>query len=131
MVRKYLVAARRGLRMTQAQLANAVGVTRNTIIKLESGIAVGEGIEGAVERLLGWDLGSLDAIRNGGRPMIAAPGGNSGGGLYARERRDEVEEAMWSVDGASDEQKYAAIFKRRMRMAREQQDGHQLGQTGG
>jgi transcriptional regulator with XRE-family HTH domain len=115
--------------MTQAQLASAVGVTRNTIIKLESGIAVGEGIEGEVEKVFGWELGSLDAIRNGGRPMIAAPANS--GDLYKRERRDEVEEAIWLVKGASDEQKYEAIFERRIRMAREQQDGHQLGQTGG
>jgi transcriptional regulator with XRE-family HTH domain len=115
--------------MTQAELASAVGVTRNTIIKLESGIAVGEGIEGAVEKLLGWELGSLDAIRDGGRPMIAGPGNS--GDLYAQERRDEVEEAMWSVKGASRAQKYEAIFERRIRMAREQQDGRQLGQTGG
>jgi DNA-binding XRE family transcriptional regulator len=67
MVRKYLTAARRERRMTQAELASAVGVTRNTIIKLESGLAVDEGIEGRIEKVFGWGIGSLDALRKGSK----------------------------------------------------------------
>lgn len=71
MARKYLKAARAELNMTQAEVARAVGAVRNTIIKLESGGVVDEGIEGRVEKLYGWAIGSLDTIRAGGRPTPA------------------------------------------------------------
>lgn len=56
--------------MTQQDLADAVGVTRNTIIKIESGRPVEEGIEADVEDKLGYELGSLDDMRAGREPTL-------------------------------------------------------------
>ncbi|WP_460391042.1 helix-turn-helix transcriptional regulator [Actinophytocola sediminis] len=70
LVRKYLRAARNERDMTQKDVADAVGAVRNTIGKLETGIAIDEGIEAAVEKLFGWPIGSLDRLRAGQELII-------------------------------------------------------------
>lgn len=57
-------------------LARAAGIkSRATIQKLEHGLRLSEGIEGAIEEALGWKIGSLDHVREGGEPMLADAGG--------------------------------------------------------
>lgn len=57
-------------------LARAAGIkSRATIQKLEGGLKLSEGLEGAIEEAFGWRIGSLDRIREGGEPILADAGG--------------------------------------------------------
>lgn len=72
MVRKHIRAERKARGWNQTDLARAAGIrSKTTIVDLEAGRKLSEGNEGAVERALGWRIGSLDRIRNGGEPELA------------------------------------------------------------
>lgn len=72
MVRKYLRAERKARGWNQADLARAAGIrSKTTIVDLEAGRRLSEGSEGAIETAVGWEIGSLDEIRAGGRPILA------------------------------------------------------------
>lgn len=72
MVRKYIRTERQRRGWNQADLARAAGIkSKTTIVDLEAGRRLSEGYEGAVERALGWRIGSLDMIREGGEPIYA------------------------------------------------------------
>lgn len=76
MVRKYIRAERKARGWNQRDLARAAGIkSKTTIVELEAGRRLSEGNEGAVERALGWKIGSLDRIRDGGEPIPADAGG--------------------------------------------------------
>lgn len=69
MVRKYIRTERRMRGWNQSDLAREAGIkSKTTIVDLEAGRRLSEGYEGAVERALGWRIGSLDRIREGGEP---------------------------------------------------------------
>lgn len=71
-VRKYIRARREQLKWSQTDLAReAGGISRTTVKSLEDGSALREGKEAAIETALGWQIGSIDAIRQGGEPTMA------------------------------------------------------------
>lgn len=70
-VGRYLSTARQRRGWTQTDLAKHAGIkSRTTIQTLENGGSIRPGLEGSVERVLGWPLGTLDEIRKGARPNI-------------------------------------------------------------
>lgn len=74
-----LVYARRfqlGFR-TQQLLADAAGVSRTMIGRVERGLNVGRKIHTALELALQWEPGSCQAILDGGNPTIARPQNDS------------------------------------------------------
>lgn len=70
-VRKYVRAAREARKWSQYDLAReAGGISRTTVKALEDGAVLREGKESAIEDALGWRIGSLDQIREGGEPTV-------------------------------------------------------------
>lgn len=67
--REELGQQQRGKGWSQTDLAKAAGVVRSTVQLLEDGKAIRLGKEGAIERALGWTLGSIDLIRTGDEPI--------------------------------------------------------------
>lgn len=64
-VRRYIRAARNQRGWTQAELAGAAHLTRNTVIAIEGGTRVSEDSETAVEVALGLPVGSVERARRG------------------------------------------------------------------
>lgn len=59
-----------GYRSTR-HLAKVAGITEKTMGRLELGYSVRSGTLAAVERVLGWAPGSMDALLAGGEPRMA------------------------------------------------------------
>jgi len=96
MVRKWLRLERRERGWNQDDLAEAAGIkSRTTIRKLESGLKLSEGVEGAVEQALGWELGDLDRIRSGGQPTRSDAAGSKD---LARMTYEEILSAAMGVE---------------------------------
>src|SRR5690606_2513139 len=66
--RRYVRAQREQKKWSETQLATAAGVSRSTIQRLEAGRVLREGKEAAIELALGWEIGDIDRIRQGGEP---------------------------------------------------------------
>lgn len=129
MVRKYMKAERRRHKLTQDELAKEVGATRNTIIKLESGARVDEGIESAVETRWGWEIGSLDLIRSGGKPILANVSARLDQEL--RQIRDSVAKGTISPEfGARLEEKVRGDYEPSRKSDEEDTDGRFGGRHG-
>lgn len=67
-VRRFVRAQREQKKWSETQLATAAGVSRSTIQRLEAGRVLREGKEAAIELALGWEIGDIDRIRQGGEP---------------------------------------------------------------
>lgn len=112
--------------------ARAAGIGVRSLELIEQGEpGVGQSVLEAIGRALpNWTEDTPGAILEGGPIPSTKPLDDETIRLYAQELRDEYEEAMWSVEDASEGKRWEAIFKRRIRMAGQQQDRQQLGHTG-
>lgn len=64
-VRRYLRAARNQKDWTQAQLASAAEISRNTVVAVEGGTTASVDSETSIEVALGLPIGSIDRVRHG------------------------------------------------------------------
>lgn len=65
-------AARVARDWDQVDLARHAGVSRGTVQKLERVGVLSEENEYRIEHALGWEEGSLDEVRSGGKPIVKA-----------------------------------------------------------
>lgn len=123
MVRKYLRLERQRRGWNQMDLAKAAGIkSRTTIRKLEDGLRLSEGIEGAVEEAVGWEVGSLDAIRADGRPILKSASAKLEQEL--RQIRDSVAKGTISPEfGARLEEKVRSDYEPSRQSDEEDTDG--------
>ncbi|MGW1682468.1 helix-turn-helix domain-containing protein [Saccharopolyspora sp. NPDC002376] len=113
-VRRFIRAERERRGWSQGDLAEAAGVARNTVASLERGLALREGKEAAIERALGWRLGSIDTLRNGGEPTPAEAQPSP-----PPELRDDVERQIWAITDLPEDLRWTYIYLRRDRSAAE------------
>ncbi|MBB3666386.1 MULTISPECIES: helix-turn-helix domain-containing protein [Prauserella salsuginis group] len=93
-VRRYVRAAREEHDWSQIGLAKAARVSRGTVQNLENGLRLSEGKESRIEKALGWKLGSLDRIRNGGEPEYVNDDTDDVGVIDLNDPRDPYEEEV-------------------------------------
>lgn len=66
---------RLALRLTQGELAEAIGVSIKTVNNVARGATIPQKLRRADwERALGWEQGSIRALLMGGEPLVAQPG---------------------------------------------------------
>jgi transcriptional regulator with XRE-family HTH domain len=124
-VRRYIRAERQRRGWSQADLASAAGIkSRTTIQNLENGSELREGLEAAVEEALGWKVGSIDALREGGEPIRLRQASNSD----EPDLRDDVERQLWAVKDLTEDERWQYIDQHRARKRR--RTGPRRGQTG-
>lgn len=84
---------------------------------LESGMKLNEGTESLIEGVLGWELGSLDAIRNGDEPTPVDQRQPTEPEPSLEERLDRLEEAAdeWIRKGSEMRNEIAAMRQSRRR----------------
>lgn len=79
----------------------------------------------AIERALGWERGSIDAIRNGGEPTLT---GDTPADI---DLRDDIERQIWAISELEEDLRWSYIYMRRAKIDAEQQRGQgRMGQTG-
>lgn len=108
---------REELRLSQEALAAASDTSLSTVGRLERGQYVSPRMMRRIEAALGWQKGSLDAVRDGGEPTFLQPEPDTAG----PDLRDSTERYYWETGkklGIPEEDIWLPIEIRRARNAR-------------